>query len=168
MTQRTVTVVGEGQRVRSVSDDVSATLVAAVDRIDTMDTDPIMRLALARVAIRSFAGVLARRFGPFANDIAAELETVAGAIRTGSLESGGADMAEMADTAAAARAPKPVAAAEGGETDAGDQEPLGEAGGGGQADPQGAEPDGGGREGPRDHGAERVGKVDAVLRVGGA
>ena len=39
-----------------------------------MDTDPIIRLALARVAIRSFAAEMAREFGDHSGDLADEFE----------------------------------------------------------------------------------------------
>ncbi|WP_285672374.1 hypothetical protein [Paralimibaculum aggregatum] len=77
----------------------------------------------------------------------------------------GASETSEETTAAGARRP----AATTGETrDAGDPRSACAPRGGGQADPQGAEPDRRGGQGARHHGSERLGQVDAVLRIGGA
>src|SRR6056297_419491 len=59
------------------------------------------------------------------------------------------------------------AAQTGDDGNAGDPKPAREARGRGQGDPQGGRSDRRAWQGARNNGAERVGKVDPVLRVGG-
>ncbi|MEM1152000.1 MAG: hypothetical protein AAGI03_15870 [Pseudomonadota bacterium] len=158
--QKTTIVGGEAQRV-TVSDEITVALRQAQDRIERIDTDPIIRLALARVAVRAFAQTLAEAYPEFPEELATELQACSDAMR-------GADALppEIRRVLAPEDTPAGNAASEG-ENDAEDRQPVGEAGGRGQADPQGPQPGSASRKSTRHYGSERVRKEHAVLRVGG-
>ncbi|MEL6217528.1 MAG: hypothetical protein AAFR79_03535 [Pseudomonadota bacterium] len=181
-----------------VSREIDDAITEAVARLDRIDRDPLIRQAVARVSVRRFNTLLAEAFVGYRGDIALELVGVARAIRESreapeqapsaapepvarpaalrrpSSAPDAPEVADLAKTAAPSEEAAPTgdaaAAADktGGKTDAADREPAREAGGRGQTDPQGAQPDSRDGQGPRDHGAQRVGQIDPVLRVGGA
>jgi hypothetical protein len=155
-----------------VSQEIGEAIAEAVDRIDRIDRDPLIRQAVARVCVRRFNAMLAERFDATRGDIAMELVGVARLVRETPEAQRDAGrriraVSAPAEGTEAARA-APETDRTGGKTDAGDQEPAGAARGGGQADPQGSGPERGAGKGARDHGAERLGKIDSVLRIGGA
>jgi hypothetical protein len=160
MTDQKTTIVGNETKRTTVSDEIAGAVRQANEKIDRLDTDPIIRLALARVAIRSFAHEIVANYPEQSGLLAAEFEAVAAKMRT----TDPADLARDEDTEDAII--DPVLAE--GETDAEDRQSASESRGRGQADPEGGQPGSTGRKGSRNNGSQRVGKEHAILRVGGA
>jgi hypothetical protein len=166
-----------------VSEEIGGALREAVGRLDRIDADPLIRQAVVKVTMRHFSRLLAETFPAYRSEIAAEMLGLARAVREGTeatlvrgLAAAPADAAPMAtaqlvrDTGRDIRDDDAAAAATtaGGDKNARDPEPSREAGGRGQADPQGSRSDDRTGKGPRHHGSERFGKIDSILRVGGA
>ena len=162
MTEKKTTIVG-GDAVRTtISDEIAGAVREANLRIDQLDTDPIIRLALARVAVRTFAEEMVANYPEHAAHIALEFESMADLLRDNEdapealIKALGPDDAAEIDTAT------------GGETDAEDRQSASEPRGRGQADPEGRDTGRAARKGSRNNGAERVRKEHAILRVGGS
>ena len=162
MTEKKATVVGGDIQRTTISDEIIGAVRDANERIDQLDTDPIIRLALARVAVRSFAEEIVSSYPEHGEDIAAEFESVAESLRTNENLPAEIRQALNAEDETAEEA------ATDGETDAEDQGSGGSAGGRGKANSQGGGSGGSRRKGARDNGAERVRKEHAILRVGGS
>lgn len=150
-----------------LSEKILVEIQTLVDFLDQLDEDPMIRPSIARIAVRDFAGAIAARFSADADAVTGQFEDACRALRMGGVPQPGPALARIDGKGARTGAEKGTG------TDAGDQEPGGEpfagsVGGGVKADPQGRGPDGGARKGARDHGSEWLGKVDPVLRVGGA
>ncbi|MEM9062058.1 MAG: hypothetical protein AAGD13_16475 [Pseudomonadota bacterium] len=161
MTEEAVIVGGEVKR-ETVSDEISRAVRDASAQIDKIDRDPLIRMALAKVTIRSFAQHIAATFPDDLEALAQEFERMADLIRDGE------DLPDDFRRDMAAAVDETVAEADGGETDAEDREPVREARGGGQADPQRADTGSSRRKSARHNGPQRIGKEHTVLRVGGA
>ena len=80
-TQKTTIVGGEISRT-TVSDEIASALKQANDRITRMDTDPIIRLALARVAVRTFAAGIVEKYADQLAPIADEFGAMAELLKT--------------------------------------------------------------------------------------
>ena len=155
---RETTIVGGEVRQESVSDEISRAVKGASSQIDRIDHNPLIRLALARVTIRSFAHHVAATFPDDLETLAEEFEKMADMIR---------DTDHLPDMNRLMEADKADEPALDGETDAEDRKPVREARGRGHTDPQRPEPGGASRKGPRNYGTQRLGKEHTVLRVGG-
>ncbi|MFK7943507.1 MAG: hypothetical protein AB8B85_11420, partial [Paracoccaceae bacterium] len=81
MTELKTTVVGGETKRSTVSDEIAGAVRTANERIDRMDTDPIIRLALARVAIRAFAQEVSASYPDQQLELATEFEAMADALR---------------------------------------------------------------------------------------
>ncbi|MEL7470779.1 MAG: hypothetical protein AAFN27_20175 [Pseudomonadota bacterium] len=161
MSDEAVIVGGKTHR-GTVSDEISRAVRDASAQIDKIDRDPLIRIALAKVTIRSFAQHMAATFPDDLEALAEEFERVAELVREG------ADLPDDFRRELAPDAEETAQTGVGGETDAEDREPVREARGGGQADPQRADTGSTRRKGARHNGPQRIGKEHTVLRVGGA
>ena len=162
MTEKKTIIVGGDAQRGTISEEIVGAVRDANERIDQLDTDPIIRLALARVAVRTFAEEIVANYPEHADQIALEFEAMAEALKTNENLPAEIRQALNAEDETAEEA------ATDGETDAEDQESGGRAGGRGKADPQGGGSGGSRRKSARDNGAERVRKEHAILRVGGS
>jgi len=163
MTEQKTTVIGGDVHRTTISAEIASALRQAIERIDRIDTDPIMRLAMARVSVRTFASDMIASYPEFAQDLAKELARTAETIKSSDVLP-----AEIKRALTAEEASAQSAESIGDTTDAEDRQPVGEAGGRGQADPEGGQLGSSGRKSTRHYGSERVRKEHAVLRVGGA
>ncbi|MEM7210374.1 MAG: hypothetical protein AAF479_00560 [Pseudomonadota bacterium] len=154
------TIVGGNIERETVSEEITRAVRSASAQIDRIDRDPLIRLALARVTIRSFAQHIAATFPEDLAILADEFDKMADLIREDeALEE---EVREASETEAAAET------ALDGETDAEDRQPVSEAGRRRQADPERSELGSARRKSPRNNGPQRIGKEHTVLRVGGA
>ncbi|MEM7059420.1 MAG: hypothetical protein AAF557_17690 [Pseudomonadota bacterium] len=163
MTEQKTTIVGGDVHRTTISGEIASALRQANERIDRIDTDPIMRLAMARVSVRTFASDMIATYPDFTQDLAKEFARTAEMIK-------GSDVlpAEIKRALTAEEASAKSADSKGETTNAEDRQSVGEAGGRGQADPEGGQPGSPSRKSTRHYGSERVRKEHAVLRVGGA
>ncbi|MFN3260958.1 MAG: hypothetical protein ACE37J_10400 [Pikeienuella sp.] len=143
----------EGGGARFISDVARLAIASTVVRLESLDADPIFRVALAEAGVRDFSHCMAERFPELRGQIATKLEEMAAEIRSGAKR----------DTQ------RPVgAAAQGGRDDAESPRSQGFPGGGAKADSERSDFGRGAGDGSRDHGAERFRKVDALLSAGRA
>ena len=162
MTEKKTIIVGGDAQRGTISEEIVGAVRDANERIDQLDSDPIIRLALARVAVRSFAEEMLTNYSEHADEIAEEFEAMAVALRTKEqLPTETRQVKKTEDETA-------QEAATDGEEDAEDSESGSAARGRGKADPEGGGSGSSRRKGARDNGAERVRKEHAILRVGGS
>lgn len=160
MTDQKTTIINGDSRSQTVSDEISAAVQQASAKIDRLDADPIIRLALARVTIRTFTREMVSSYPDHAADLAIEFEAMADLIRNN--DSLPAEIRRALNTEDEA-----AETATDGEDDVEDRQSGSEAGRRGQTDTQGRQSGGARGKGARDHGPKRVGKEHTVLRVGG-
>jgi len=68
MTEQKTTIVGGDVHRTTISAEIESALRQAIERIDRIDTDPIMRLAMARVSVRTFASDMIATYPEFTQD----------------------------------------------------------------------------------------------------
>lgn len=151
----------------TISDEIAGQVRQVSDLIGDIDPDPIIQLALARVATRTFAQDMLEAYPENCAALADEMIQVAAAMR-------GEDplpdeITRALKTKQETEAPTTRSPAQTGDIkNAEDRESVSEPRGGEQADPEGRDAGRTRRIGARNHGAKRVGKEYAILRVGGS
>jgi hypothetical protein len=171
MTDQKKTVIGGNLKATAtrgkLSDQIAASVRTVSELIGEIDNDPIIQLALARVATRTFVRELVDCYPEHTLILSDELTDLAAALR-GEEPMPAAITRALKIDVETDRADQKATAETGEPDDAEDREPLGDARGREQADPEGRDTGRSRRGGARNHGSQRVGKEYAILRVGGS